>query len=367
MEAIDLFGTNSLSTQSSDLSQDDFVKSILPKLQAILKSRFPNNPTRQRIRVFKDRINFAAPCCGDSAHSDFKKRGNIILTGAFRNTYKCHNCGAHMSLNKFFQTYGQELSLDDITYISNNKATYSFNNGIDSSINYLYDVSAIEDLAIDREQFKTALGLENTDTANEGHFYLINRKQYKFEHFLYSVKFKKLFVLNLTPDGKIFGMQVRSLDKFHKGPKYKTYSLSKIYSEIFKINKEIPDDINSMSMIFNILRINYELPVTVVEGPMDSFLIKNSIALCGAGKHMSFPFYTRYMFDSDKTGLKHSIEYINEGYEVFMWDKYRREIGAPDKEKWDMNDILLWADKNNVKLPQLDNYFTADELDVILL
>lgn len=58
-------GTQSiLDTQS--LSKDEFVASILPKLQAILDKAFPNDPAKRKIRIYKDRINFAAPCCGDS-------------------------------------------------------------------------------------------------------------------------------------------------------------------------------------------------------------------------------------------------------------------------------------------------------------
>ena len=89
----DIFSNNVLSTASletSNLSKEELIAEILPKLQAILNERFPGNPQKQKIKIYPDRINFAAPCCGDSAKDNSKKRGNIILTGPFQMTYKCH-------------------------------------------------------------------------------------------------------------------------------------------------------------------------------------------------------------------------------------------------------------------------------------
>lgn len=364
--ADELFGSSVLNPTNGSINKESFVAELVPKIQAILDKEFPNNPQKRKIKIYRDRISFAAPCCGDSAHDNHKKRGNIILEGKFKNMYKCHNCGACMSIYNFFKTFGQSLSLESITYISEHKSALSSPTQFgDSSINYIYDANKIDAVAIDRETFKAYLGLEECDVPNEGHFYLVNRRQFDFSRFLYSSKFKKLFVLNLTKSGKIFGLQVRSIDKAYTGPKYKTYNLSKIYEMIFKQNVEIPDDINTLSMIFNILLVDYASPVTVFEGPMDSFVVKNSIALLGAGKHITFPFYHRYMFDDDDAGRKHAIEHLNDGYDVFMWDKFKKDIGLPYKKKWDMNDVVIWANKNNVKLPWLDGYFTHDVLDMI--
>ena len=358
-----IFDTSTITTDNH-ISKDALVAEMLAKLDIILKKEFPNTPRRQTVKVHKDRLSFAAPCCGDSATDNNKKRGNIILEGKFKNLYKCHNCGASMSVNNFFRKYGQALSFDAISYITDTSADLSYNtHAFGESI---YNVSLAEQHAIDREWFKQTFGLQECTAGGKAYAYLVNRRQYSFGKFLYSPTHELLFVLNLTPGGKILGMQVRHLSSNYQGPKYKTYSLSKIYQTFLKQEiTNIPDEIDTISMIFNLLCVDYSRDVIVTEGPMDSFLITNAIALCGAGKHITFPFKCKYLFDSDKEGRKHAIEYMEAGNEVFLWERYKQDNGLPDQKKWDINDAFVWAAKNNVKLTRLDNYFSSDTLDVI--
>lgn len=354
----------SVITADNRISKDALVAEMLAKLDTILKKEFPNNPQRQRVKIHKDRLSFAAPCCGDSATDNSKKRGNIILEGRFKNMYKCHNCGTCMSVNNFFRKYGQSLSFDAISYITDNSATFSDNSKVFGES--LYNVELAEQYAIDREWFKQAFGLQECNTGGKAYAYLMKRRQHLFNKFLYNPNHELLFVLNLTPNGKILGMQIRHLSEKYQGPKYKTYSLSKIYETFLRQQvTNIPDEIDTISMIFNLLCVDYSRDVTVTEGPMDSFMIPNAIALCGAGKHIIFPFKCRYLFDSDREGRKHAIEYMEAGNEVFLWERYKRDNGLPDRKKWDINDVFIWAAKNNVKLKGLDNYFSDDTLDVI--
>lgn len=360
-----IFDTSSIST-GSHISKDDLVKEMLAKLDIILKKEFPNNPQRQRVKVHKDRLSFAAPCCGDSATDNSKKRGNIILEGKFKNMYKCHNCGVCMSAYNFFRKYGQNLSLDAIDYITDNTAIDSSQRESTNAFNEtIYNVKSIESYALDREWFKQTFQLQECMAGTKAYVYLMSRRQFSLNKFLYNSQHELLFVLNLTPEGRILGMQVRHLADNYQGPKYKTYSLSKIYQIFLKSSSAIPDEVDKISMIFNLLCVDYARDVTVTEGPMDSFLIPNAIALCGAGKHVTFPFKCRYLFDSDKEGRRHAIEYMEGGNEVFLWEKYKRDNHMPDRHKWDINDAFIWAAKNNVKLCGLDGYFSDDTLDIM--
>ena len=370
MQMDDIFNITSaslLDSSVSDMSKDEFVALILPKIQGIVNRVFSDNPAKQKIKIYKDRISFAAPCCGDSATDKFKKRGNIILEGRFKNLYKCFNCGTCMSVQNFFRAYGESLSLQEIDYISANKANISsFHQAVGTdSVNYLYDVDLIEKYAVDRDVFKSALKLLECSEPSKGRTYLVSRKQFDFRKFMYSPQADKLFVLNLTPKGNIIGMQVRRFNG--NGPKYKTYNLQKIHEMILQDGVVVPDDINSLSMLFNILLIDCTRTVTVTEGPMDAFLLKNAIALCGAAKNIDFPFMHRYLFDSDKTGREHTIEKLKEGYPVFMWEKYIEDAGLPNKRKWDMNDVVIYAVEKGVSLPSIEGYFTDDELNLILI
>ena len=362
----DIFNLSSQAFDSSShltMTKEEFISEITPKIQEILKKVFPGNASKQKIRVHKDRISFAAPCCGDSAHDNYKKRGNIILEGKFKNLYKCFNCGTCMSVQNFLKKYDQNISLGMADYISDKARGFAKESS--SNVSYLYDDETIDEYAIDREYFRQILNLTECNEYCYGKTYLINRRQYNFSKFMYSKQANKLFVLNLTKSGKIFGIQVRRFGD--SNAKYKTYSLQKIHEIILKDNVTVPDDINELSMIFNILLVDYSNYVTVTEGPMDSFLIKNSIALCGAGKKVEFPFMTRYLFDDDKPGREHAIEKIKEGYRVFMWENFKKDLGIKSGKKLDMNDVIMWCYDNNKVCPKIDDYFSENELDLIMI
>ena len=54
-------------------------------------------------RVKPDLYNFRCPICGDSKKNRSKTRGYLYAIKANVN-FKCHNCGASMSLNNFLKT-----------------------------------------------------------------------------------------------------------------------------------------------------------------------------------------------------------------------------------------------------------------------
>ena len=103
MNDLNIFDASVMTQETSSMTKDELIAEITPKLEQILKVRFADNLNKQKIRIYKDRISFAAPCCGDSAKDSTKKRGNIILEGKFKNLYKCHNCGVSMSMYNFFK------------------------------------------------------------------------------------------------------------------------------------------------------------------------------------------------------------------------------------------------------------------------
>ena len=347
-------------------SNDDFVREISPVIQSILRTRFPGSAPRQRIKVYRDRLNFACPICGDSTTSDYKKRGNILLDGNFAYTYKCHNCGAFMPLQRFFNRFKQSVSLDTIDYIATHSSDRHTDNGSrQAAVNMLFDTEEIDKWAIDREDLKSKCGLSECNMSNYGNYYLKSRRQFLFDKFLYQPKYNLLFVLNTTASGKIIGFQVKHLEKGYSGPKYKTYKLSLIYDMFFSTKIRIPEEIEALSMIFNILTIDYNRPMIAVEGPMDSFLLKNAVAMCGANKHMPVDLDFLYMFDDDNTGRKNSLKYLNEGKKVFMWSKLKKDMMLPARKKWDVNDLMLYCYEKNIRMPDIYSYFTNDEFDLL--
>ena len=362
----DLFNpTNILNDSSKIGSISDFSNDIVPILEDILREQFAGNKPKQSVRIHGDnRISFACPFCGDSGTDNYKKRGNIILSGKHRNMFKCFNCGMYMSVDKFFKIYKKNLSINSIEYITNNRMTIPSRN-YDTSMNALFNIAAMEDVAISRDKLKTVANLiEVVNT--EAEQYLKNRNQYSFDRFLYDNVNKELYVLNLTPSGKIFGLQTRPLYK-SRNAKYKTYKLSGIYEMILNETIDVSSEMDTLSMLFNILIVDPSKPIIVTEGPMDAFLLKNSIAMCGAGKTIPLSLNFYYLYDDDATGRKKSIEKLNNKSFVFLWDKFKKDIEIPYRNKWDINDVVNYCKENHIKMPNVLNYFSDDELDLLFI
>jgi hypothetical protein len=293
--------------------------------------------------------------------SSYKKRGNFILKGKFTNYFKCFNCGIFKRIDHFFKDYKINLDLSIINYIANNLTDFSTQSDVKYDMSLFLDMESIEKYAINRQEFLTYFNLKEVKNTSVWKW-LNHRLQYDASKFMYNERLNHLIILNLTHSGKILGIQKRL---FKGQNKYLTYNLLKIRELMKKDFKEIPNEIDMLSQLFNICLVNYSNPVILCEGPLDSFLIRNSIANAGANKSFPIDIPIKYLYDKDKTGVKKSIEHINNGDEVFLWEKYLKDSNAPYKEKWDVTDIMIWAKENNVKLPNILNYFSNDSMDII--
>ena len=370
---MDLGNIGNILGEQNMLSDDEFREQIIPVVTNILRKEFPNNTRRQTVRRYPDRLNFACPFCGDSAHDDSKKRGNIILKGQYKNMYKCHNCGISMPLRKFFDKFGLtgNISADASLYLMQTKRTYDYSTSIAKNSDLLVEIEEIEQLAINRELLKSRLGLIETNVPSKGKTYLVGRHQFDFKRFLYSPHNDEIFVLNLTPKGNIFSFQVRSLKPNFKGPKYKTFCLSNIYSTFFNVTDDAELEryrvYDSLSMLFNVLTVDYSIDVFVTEGPMDAFLIRNCIAACGGSKKIPLDVDLYYIYDYDEAGKKYAIEAINEGRKVFLWTKFAHDMALPPRNKWDWNDLVTYCSQNGIKMPNHIDYFSNNPLDIMYI
>lgn len=354
--------------ETEDFSVSEFIDDITPTISKILSEQFPNDLSRQTLRVHgKNRIQFCCPVCGDSADSS-KKRGNIILDGKYKNHFKCFNCGAYMSIDKFFDRYKKSISMTSLDYIIKNKNNISYSAYNSELMNSLYNVEEIESLAINKQYLIDRLNLTDVSITNcYGRSYLINRNQFDFNKFLYRASDNSLYILNLTPSNKVLGLQIRTLmDKIPSNvPKYKTYTLSNIYKMLLNEDKEISESIDNLSQIFNILLVDITKDVIALEGPLDSFLIKNSIALTGANKHTPLDIPFSFLFDDDETGKKNAFTKLNDGYKVFLWENFKEDMNLPYRKKWDINDVVNYCKEHNITFPSLFKYFSNDKFDLI--
>ena len=109
-------------------------------------------------------------------------------------------------------------------------------------------------------------------------------------------------------------------------------------------------------------------PVTVFEGPLDSFLFPNSVALCSAKNSLPFEIDgSRFFYDNDTTGKEHAVREISVGKSVFLWKKYlaENELSSFSHKIKDLNDLLLFMKANKKKYKPFAEYFSTDRYDMI--
>ena len=217
-------------------------------------------------RVKADLYNFRCPICGDSQKNKSKTRGYLYAIKANVN-YKCHNCGASMSLNNFIK------HVDPV--IAKQYAFEKFKDG-HTGRNFVTEEPIFK---FEAPKFKQKLDLPKASDNAIAKLYLEKRKINPTK-FYYADKFKAWsntqketfdsveydeprIIIPLFYKDNLVGFQGRSL-----GPnkvKYITVMISDSAPKIYGL-----DEIETNSSVY------------ITEGPFDSTFIKNSVAMCGA-------------------------------------------------------------------------------------
>ncbi len=349
-----------------ELSVDD----IKEYVSDILKYSFTSG-SKTNIDPYDDRWNFACPFCGDSTTDVNKKRGNIYLDDFH---FHCFNCGVHGSLQWFLNKFDLNVKKGLVNSFVENAKTQSGNLGtFNRSSERVSELlgSDFLDAAIPKEIFFDRLGLIPIEETKQGTAYLLGREQRNFRNFGWNPKKNLLYVLNLDADGeKILAYQIRRFSG--NGPKYLTFEMSAMYQELgLTLDSELAKRFDPLSTIFGCLSVDLSKTITIFEGPLDSFLMPNSIALCSLNKRPPFiTKLTRFMFDYDKSGIQKSIQLLKEGFSVFMWSKFFQEnFGLEsflDKEKVDFSDVVMYGKKHNKNF-DYNKYFTNNPLNVLCI
>ena len=279
-----------------------------------------------RLQKFKkvkaDLYNFRCPICGDSQKNKSKTRGYLYAVKADMN-FRCHNCGASMTLSNFIKT------IDPVIH-----KQYVFERFKDNKTGR---GTVVEEPKFNFQppQFKPKLDLPKASEVKIAKQYLENRKLDSTK-FYYTDKFKawsnshkKTFdsvtydepriIIPLFYKNTLIGFQGRSL-----GP-------NKVKYITVMINDEAPK-------IYGLDNIRGDAPVFVTEGPFDSTFLRNSIAMCGAdgdvGKWgVSTPVWVYDNEPRSKEITTRISNTINRGDKVVIWPNNLKEK--------DINDMVL--------------------------
>jgi len=292
-----------------DLVDSKYIGIISPRLQKFKK-------------VKSNLFNFRCPICGDSQKNKSKTRGYLYSVKADVN-YRCHNCGASMTLSNFIKT------IDPVIH-----KQYVFERFKDG---HTGRGTVVEEPKFNFESpiFKKTIDLPRASEISIAKKYLEKRKldatkfyfAEKFQQWVNSHKQtfdtihrdESRIIIPLYYKKDLVGVQGRSL-----GPNSVKYITTIFYDEAPKIYGL--DDIRTRDSVY------------ITEGPFDSTFIRNSIAMCGAdgdvGKWgVSDPVWVYDNEPRSREIVKRISDTISRGEKVVIW---------PSKiQEKDINDMVL--------------------------
>ena len=275
-------------------------------------------------RVKANLYNFRCPICGDSQKHKNKARGYFYQVKTNTN-YKCHNCGASLSFNNFLKQIDATLHKQYILE--------KFKEGHAGGRNFVVEEPKFE---FTKPVFKSKLDLPKASEVPMAREYLVKRrldptKFYFAQKFQEWTNKQKQTFDNIVRDecriviplydtnSELIGFQGRSL--VPNSIKYITVMLN-----------------DSKPKIYGLEKVNEEKPIYIVEGPFDSTLVENSVAMCGSDIDIRTFGWSDYIWVYDNEPRNREIvnrleRSINRGDQVVIWP-------SNIKEK-DVNEMIL--------------------------
>ena len=280
-------------------------------------------------RVKADLFNFRCPICGDSQKHKNKARGYFYQVKTNTN-YKCHNCGASMSLNNFLKQIDSTLHKQ--------YTMEKFKEGF-TGRNFVVDEPKLE---FTKPIFRKKIDLPRASEVPVAKNYL-EKRNLDASQFYFAAKFKewtntqkhtfdtigrdesRIIIPMYDTDKNLIGFQGRSL-----GPNSVKYITVMLQDEAPKL--------------FGLDKIDDTKPIYITEGPFDSTFLENSVAMCGSDLDIGSFGWSSYIwvFDNEPRN-REIIERINKtidrGDQIVIWPSNILEK--------DINDMILSG--HNVK------------------
>ena len=308
-----------------------------------------------RLRNFKQKkdylFNFSCPYCGDSKKNLSKARGYVYCKrgGLF---YTCHNCGMGTNAGNLIKQIDSSLHKEYI--LERYKAGES---GVSNYKAPTFDFPSPKFGKLDKQKiFEHA---EWCDKLPSGHFclnYLENRKIPKefYSKLLFANKYKT-FIDTLVPNNeKELVDDARLVIPFYN--EYNeliAVSGRALETNDFKLKYiSIRTKESDKKLIFGMDTVNTNLPVKIVEGPIDSLFLKNCIASCDSS-------------------LEKASKEIDAKDKVLIYDNEPRNkeiVNLMKKAIKNYNMIVIWPDTIPYKdiNEMIQNGMTAEEIENII-
>jgi transcription elongation factor Elf1 len=298
-----------------------------------------------KLRNFKKKkdylYNFSCPLCGDSSKKKTKARGYLFRVKDMM-LYRCHNCGVSTTFGKLLEKLDAEVYKQYILSRYKNgesKRTMfdepEYQSVVIKETTLLDTVKTVSRLSVDHPVRKY-MQMRKIPEERWDELRLVN-KFYTFVNRILPNKFTnvdqdhpRLIIPFYDKTGKLIGFQGRAFGK--EMPKYITIMLDETAPKLYGLDKA-----------------NFSEKIYVVEGPIDSMFIDNSIAMAGADA-TKLPLNGDYVFVYDNEPrnpeiVKRMWKHIDNDDTLVVWPKNVGEKDINDmiiagKSKLDIMDII---------------------------
>ena len=324
-------------------------------MTAFLDKKFINLVSSQLERFKWQRATLAncrCPLCGDSQKNKNKCRGYFYERDA-RYYYKCHNCGAAMTVSGVLEKVNPSL------YSEFRLEWLKEKSGATQDIRGITNTNTAQKLAskmnVHRGKLKHVLKISELEPNHAARIYLENRliPESKFDELFYTDDFAKVaeqvnsqtvlqqearIVIPFYDDKKnIIGVQGRALDS--KALRYITIKAS-----------------GHERLFYNLHNINVNKKIYVTEGPFDSMFLPNAVAMVGASKSVNLPDKLRlrdvvFCLDNEPRSIEivsMMRNLIDKGHKVFIPDSNLKHK--------DINEMILSGDTIENIIEYIDNH-----------
>lgn len=298
-----------------------------------------------KLRNFKKKkdylYNFSCPVCGDSKKKRTKARGYLYRVKDMM-LYRCHNCGISTTFGKLLEKVDVELYKQYILARYKNGETSrtmfdepDYQSVVIKETTLLDTVKTASRLSVEHPVRKYLQHRKIPDKYWD-ELRLVN-KFYTFVNRIIPNKFPRveedhprLVIPFYDKTGKLIGFQGRAFGK--ETPKYITIMLDENAPKLYGLDK-----------------VNLTEKVYVVEGPIDSMFIDNSIAMAGADA-TKLPSNGDYVFVYDNEPrnpeiVKRMQKHIDNGDAIVIWsdnigEKDINDMIVAGKSKSDIQEII---------------------------
>ena len=261
-------------------------------------------------RVKANLYNFRCPICGDSKKHKNKARGYLYQVKTNTN-FKCHNCGASLSLNNFLK------QIDPVLH--KQYTMEKFKEGFAGGRNFVVEEPKFE---FKKPVFKKSLDLPRASEVPIATKYLEKRK-IDPSKFYFTKEFQKWTNTHKQTFDTIHRDESRVIIPLHDTEKnligFQGRSLgpNSVKYITVMLNEDAPK-------IYGLDKINERKPIYITEGPFDSTFVENSVAMCGSDIDIRTFGWSNYIwvFDNEPRNreiVKRISNTIDKGEQVIIW------------------------------------------------